>query len=220
MPRICSWWASVAVDTDDSWSRSSSVSTLGMSSVFVIGSGIGNLSQQLASEAKQMLGDLSMQKPSKCLLCFSSGSVMLRSVRWGRRNDVPCRSKEAAVAATRPSHPSVNHLVVNVRDIEASHRFYCEGLGFEQCGQLETPFTSNIDMRFYRGHPDHHHDFALAQIPDPASAPPVPEWGDVHQPSRASPTSRWRTAPARSGWRSSSTCRRTGSRSRCAATTG
>ena len=32
-------------------------------------------------------------------------------------------------------------------------------------------------MRFYRGHPDHHHDFALAQIPDPASAPAVPQWG-------------------------------------------
>ncbi|MEO5901867.1 MAG: VOC family protein [Ilumatobacteraceae bacterium] len=81
------------------------------------------------------------------------------------------------MAATRPSRPSVNHLVLNVRDIEASHRFYCEGLGFEQCGTLETPFSSDVDMRFYRGHPDHHHDFALAQIPDPSSAPPVPTWG-------------------------------------------
>ena len=43
------------------------------------------------------------------------------------------------MAATRPSRPSVNHLVLNVRDIEASHRFYTEGLGFEQCGTLEAP---------------------------------------------------------------------------------
>ena len=77
---------------------------------------------------------------------------------------------------TRPSRPSVNHLVLNVRDIEASHRFYCDVLGFEQCGTLKTPFEPNPVMRFYRGHPDHHHDLALAQIPDPASAPPVPRW--------------------------------------------
>ena len=79
------------------------------------------------------------------------------------------------MAATRPSRPSVNHLVLNVRDIEASHRFYSGGLGFEQCGTLETP-PGGVDMRFYRGHPDHHHDLALAQIPDPASAPAVPSW--------------------------------------------
>jgi len=80
------------------------------------------------------------------------------------------------MAATRPSRPTVNHLVLNVRDIEASHRFYCEVLGFEQCGTLKTPFDPNPVMRFYRGHADHHHDLALAQIPDPASAPPVPKW--------------------------------------------
>jgi catechol 2,3-dioxygenase len=80
------------------------------------------------------------------------------------------------VAATRPSRPSVNHLVLNVRDIEASHRFYGEGLGFEQCGTLETPAAPDMDMRFYRGHADHHHDLALVQIPDPSSAPPVAKW--------------------------------------------
>jgi catechol 2,3-dioxygenase len=80
------------------------------------------------------------------------------------------------VAATRPSRPSVNHLVLNVRDIEASHRFYTEGLGFEQCGTLHTPVAPDAVMRFYRGHPNHHHHIALIQIPDPSSAPPVPEW--------------------------------------------
>ncbi len=50
--------------------------------------------------------------------------------------------------ATRPSHPSVNHLVLQVRDIEASHRFYTEVLGFEQCGTLKTSTASDAVMRF------------------------------------------------------------------------
>ncbi len=45
------------------------------------------------------------------------------------------------MAATRPSTRRVNHLVLNVRDIEASHRFYTEVLGFEQCGTLKTPLS-------------------------------------------------------------------------------
>lgn len=80
------------------------------------------------------------------------------------------------MAATRPSKPSVNHLVLQVRDIEASHRFYTEVLGFEQCGTLNTPVAPDAVMRFYRGHEDHHHDLALIQIPDPDSAPPVQSW--------------------------------------------
>jgi catechol 2,3-dioxygenase len=75
------------------------------------------------------------------------------------------------------SRPSVNHVVLNVRDIEAAHEFYVGVLGFEQCGTLQTPFEPNPVMRFYRGHPEHHHDLALVQIPDPASAPEVPRWG-------------------------------------------
>jgi catechol 2,3-dioxygenase len=78
--------------------------------------------------------------------------------------------------ATRPSSPSVNHLVLGVRDIEASHRFYCDVLGFEQCGTFTSSFVPNPIMRFYRGHPDHHHDVALQQIPDPSTAPPVAPW--------------------------------------------
>ena len=62
-----------------------------------------------------------------------------------------------------PSAPSINHLVLNVRDIEASHRFYTEVLGFEQCGDL----THTMTMRFYRGDPSHHHDLALVQVERP-----------------------------------------------------
>jgi catechol 2,3-dioxygenase len=67
---------------------------------------------------------------------------------------------------------SVNHLVLNVRDIEASHHFYTELLGFEQCGEL----SRGAVMRFYRGDPSHHHDFALVQITDPASAAAPDAW--------------------------------------------
>lgn len=67
---------------------------------------------------------------------------------------------------------SVNHLVLNVRDIEVSHRFYTELLGFEQCGEL----GHTMVMRFYRGNPSHHHDLALVQVNDPASAAGPDAW--------------------------------------------
>ncbi len=67
---------------------------------------------------------------------------------------------------------SVNHLVLNVRDIEVSHRFYTEVLGFEQCGEL----THTMTMRFYRGDPSHHHDLALVQVVDPAGATAPDQW--------------------------------------------
>ncbi|MFV0260039.1 MAG: VOC family protein [Acidimicrobiales bacterium] len=73
-------------------------------------------------------------------------------------------------------NPMVNHLVLQVRDIDKSHRFYTEVLGFEQCGQLDTPVAPDVDMRFYRGSPDHHHDVALVQIPNPETAGPAPAW--------------------------------------------
>ena len=80
------------------------------------------------------------------------------------------------MSTTRPSIPAVSHLVLNVRDIDASHRFYTEMLGFVQCGQLKLPPGMDVDMRFYRGHGTHHHDIALAQMADPTSAPEVVRW--------------------------------------------
>jgi catechol 2,3-dioxygenase len=77
----------------------------------------------------------------------------------------------------RPSAgPVVSHLVLRVRDIEASHRFYTEILGFEQCGALD-PARYPWTMRFYRGSADHHHDLALAQLVHPEAAPaPETPW--------------------------------------------
>jgi catechol 2,3-dioxygenase-like lactoylglutathione lyase family enzyme len=63
----------------------------------------------------------------------------------------------------------LNHLVINVRDIEESHRFWTEILGFKQVGA-----SSRRPMRFYSG--DHggqmnHHDIALVENKD---LPPPP----------------------------------------------
>ncbi|MGE0730745.1 MAG: VOC family protein [Acidimicrobiia bacterium] len=76
--------------------------------------------------------------------------------------------------ATRAQRPAgVNHLVLNVADIERSHRFYTEILGFEHVLTIE----QGMHMRFYRSGPGHHHDVALAQVKEPP--PPseeAPRW--------------------------------------------
>ncbi len=82
-----------------------------------------------------------------------------------------------------PSTPSINHLVLNVRDIDRSHRFYTEVLGFEQCGDL----THTMTMRFYRGDPSHHHDLALAQIENPDRVPPPEPWAMAPTACRGQP---------------------------------
>ncbi len=79
----------------------------------------------------------------------------------------------------------VNHIVLNVGDLEASHRFWTEVMGFRQVAELRgRPFR----MRFYSGVDERgavtHHDLALAEVP-PAEAP-----GGVAP---------WRLAPARVG---------------------
>jgi catechol 2,3-dioxygenase len=58
----------------------------------------------------------------------------------------------------------INHLVLNVRDLEVSHRFWTEVMGFRQVAELKNrPFK----MRFYSGvNADgelSHHDLALAE---------------------------------------------------------
>ena len=73
---------------------------------------------------------------------------------------VPAAPAEAVTPA------GINHLVINVRDIEESHRFWTEILGFKQVG---VSLRRNGKMRFYSG--DHggqmnHHDIALCENPD------------------------------------------------------
>src|SRR5258706_2864966 len=65
---------------------------------------------------------------------------------------------------------AVNHLVLNVRDIEVSHRFWTEIMGFRCVAQLKSaPDRPRPKMRFYSGVDPHgdvtHHDLALAEVP-------------------------------------------------------
>ena len=82
---------------------------------------------------------------------------------------------------TRPIVPfAVNHVVLNVRDIEESHRFWTEIIGLRQVGALRPTATrpNPPKMRFYSA--DHggqvsHHDIALMEQPNlpemPAGVP-------------------------------------------------
>jgi catechol 2,3-dioxygenase len=69
----------------------------------------------------------------------------------------------------------INHLVLNVRDMEESHRFWTKIVGFRQVGQLTPrPDRPNPPMRFYSGDKEgetHHHDIALVENRD---LPPPP----------------------------------------------
>lgn len=73
------------------------------------------------------------------------------------------------------SGPHVNHLVITVRDIEASHHFYADLLGFEKCAEYHGE-NYVTPMWFYRGHPETHHDFALVQATKPEDIPASGGW--------------------------------------------
>jgi catechol 2,3-dioxygenase len=69
----------------------------------------------------------------------------------------------------------LNHIVIHVRDIEESHRFWTGMLGFQQVGEFKSQdggVPRRGTMRFYsgdRGGKLHHHDVALVE--NPALAP-------------------------------------------------
>lgn len=79
------------------------------------------------------------------------------------------------MSTTRPNKPSLTHIVINVRDMAATHEFYTEMLGFRQVGQIGEPGGTR-DMRFYQGAGRHHHDIAFVQIRKPDLAPEVTDW--------------------------------------------
>jgi len=79
------------------------------------------------------------------------------------------------VPTTAQTPRGVNHLVLNVRDIEVSHRFWTEVMGFRCVAQLKSmPGRPRPKMRFYSGVSASgdlsHHDLALAEIPKPGEA--------------------------------------------------
>lgn len=76
------------------------------------------------------------------------------------------------MATTQPAKPlGVNHVVLNVRDLEVSHRFYTEVMGYDQVGALGDALP--LTMRFYSTG-GKHHDIALVEQ-DQADAQ-GPDW--------------------------------------------
>jgi catechol 2,3-dioxygenase len=68
----------------------------------------------------------------------------------------------------------INHLVLNVRDLEVSHRFWTEIMGFRLVAELKPiPGRQRPKMRFYSGVDAEgrvtHHDLALAEVPRDAA---------------------------------------------------
>ena len=90
---------------------------------------------------------------------------------------------------TIPAPSGVNHLVLNVRDIEESHRFWTELLGFRH---VATSRRARPDggppIRFYSGLKNgqlHHHDIALAQAAGDTAGPQSLDHVAIEYPSEA-----------------------------------
>ncbi|MBS0519733.1 MAG: VOC family protein [Proteobacteria bacterium] len=114
--------------------------------------------------------------------------------------DQPLSDKaEAPAQAVTPR--GVNHIVFNVRNLEESHRFWTEIIGFRQVGELKpTPQRQNPPkMRFYSGDRDgktHHHDIALVENPE--LPPPPKEWSMFGMPLAVNHIAI--TLPSREAW--------------------
>ena len=113
------------------------------------------------------------------------------------------RTIVTAAHAREPVRPKAKgDLVLNVRDIEESHRFWTEVVGFRQVGQL-TPTKERPNppkMRFYSGIREdgtsHHHDVALVENRD---LPKPPEnWSMFGMPTAINHIAV--TMPSREAW--------------------
>jgi catechol 2,3-dioxygenase len=77
---------------------------------------------------------------------------------------------EGAMANAPLPPRGINHMVLNVRNLEVSHKFWTEIIGFRCVAELKPiPGRQRPKMRFYSGLDAHgdvtHHDLALAEVP-------------------------------------------------------
>ena len=87
----------------------------------------------------------------------------------------------AQVPTQAQSPRGINHLVLNVRNLEASHTFWTEVIGFKCVAALKPiPGRKRPKMRFYSGVDAHgevtHHDLALAEIAQTGESGSPEEW--------------------------------------------
>jgi catechol 2,3-dioxygenase len=84
---------------------------------------------------------------------------------------------ESSLVPAAQAPCGLDHLVLNVRDIEESHRFWTEMLGFRHVGSAHSPLPGRAVMRFYSGMREgrlNHHDVALVEPVAPAASAPPP----------------------------------------------
>jgi catechol 2,3-dioxygenase-like lactoylglutathione lyase family enzyme len=84
---------------------------------------------------------------------------------------------ESIQVPTKAIQPdALNHLVLNVTDLERSHAFWSGIVGFEEVVNMKDE-NGHVRSRFYRGADGtQHHDLALFEIPNVADTPAVKEW--------------------------------------------
>ncbi len=102
---------------------------------------------------------------------------MIKKTPLGNQAMTDKRSETVAAPKKAVAPSGLNHLVLNVRDLEESHHFWCDLMGFKQVGELKAgPDRPNPPrMRFYSADhdgKDHHHDIALVENKE---LPPPPE---------------------------------------------
>ena len=117
----------------------------------------------------------------------------------------------------------INHLVLNVRDIETSHRFWTDVMGFRCVAELkQVPGPVRPKMRFYSGLDAHgdvtHHDLALAEVPGGGESARRAETWSLMRRRWASTTWRSRGPIGNRGCSSSRSCRPRACRSTGAST--
>jgi catechol 2,3-dioxygenase len=122
-----------------------------------------------------------------------------RPEKWFYMSDKSTERSAGTNQAVKPT--GINHLVLNVRDMEESHRFWTEILGFDQVGELKprADRPNPPKMRFYSADHDgrhNHHDIALVENKD--LPPPPKDWSMFGMPVAINHVAI--TLPSREAW--------------------
>src|SRR5260370_22080976 len=96
---------------------------------------------------------------------------------------MPTNPEPASAPPAQAQTPrGINHLVLNVRNMEVSHKFWTEILGFRCVASLKQTSggRKRPNMRFYSGVDAHgdvsHHDLALGEVPQTVDNSSPQEW--------------------------------------------